>query len=50
MRGSLSLAPFIQVMVEPHILAMMLQVKLLLGLGQTAGKKLYSVALVIIPQ
>ena len=25
-------------MVEPHILAMMLQVKLLLGLGQTAGK------------
>ena len=29
---------------------MMLQVKLLLGLGQTRWKKLYSVALVIIPQ
>ncbi|MNH01467.1 hypothetical protein D3C79_606880 [compost metagenome] len=44
------LAALVQIMIEPHILAMVLHIELLLGLSQPAGEELYSIALVIIPQ
>ncbi|MNH16063.1 hypothetical protein D3C79_756930 [compost metagenome] len=45
-----ALAALVQVMVEPHILAMVLHIELLLRLAQAAGEELDTIALVIIPQ
>ncbi|MNR40234.1 hypothetical protein D3C85_1585040 [compost metagenome] len=44
------LAALVHIVVEPHILAMVLDIELLLGLAEAAGEEPYSVALVIVPQ